>query len=439
MEIHSWGRFPSIEADIDEPVDNSSLGQVLQSHPPQNTLIARGAGRSYGDSALAGHIVSSRFLDNFLSFDEVTGEISCAAGVTLDQILRLCVPKGWFLPVLPGTKFVTVGGAIASDIHGKNHHVDGCFSTFIKSINLMLASGENVKCSDSKRKTLFRASCGGMGLTGIILDATLQLTRVDSAFIQQQTLMAENLEEIFLLFEENQDSKYSVAWLDCMARGKNLGRSVLFLGEHANDDNRVLRDSFSVSAPKYSPGFLLNKYSMRAFNGSYFSLNKRSNKDKLLHYENYFFPLDRIHHWNRLYGSKGFLQYQFVIPTDLAKEGITAVLTECIDKGKGSFLTVLKKMGSQNENLLSFPLEGYTLTLDFKYEKSLLPILDTLDDIVLAHGGRHYLAKDARMGEATFKQGYSNWEKFVKVRNQVDPNNLFGSLQSQRLGLAAVK
>jgi len=435
MKIHSWGRYPSIESDIDEPASFQSLGQILQLHDQQQTLIGRGAGRSYGDSALADHLISSRFFDNFISFNETTGEINCGAGVTLDQILRLSVPKGWFIPVLPGTKFVTIGGAIASDIHGKNHHVDGCFSTFVKSIKLMLASGETVLCNNSKRKNLYRASCGGMGLTGIILNAKLQLIPIDSAFILQKTLVARNLDEIFLLFEENHQSSYSVAWLDCMASGKNLGRSILLLGEHSNQDNLTLHDSFSVSAPRYSPSFLLNKHSMRAFNGSYFNLNKWRKKDKLLHYESYFFPLDRIHRWNRLYGGKGFLQYQFVIPSALAKEGITSVLNECIANGKGSFLTVLKKLGAQNDNFLSFPIEGYTLTLDFKFEQSLLPLLDTLDEIVLAHGGRIYLAKDARMGTSTFKQSYPNWQNFIKVRKQVDPNGLFESLQSQRLGL----
>ncbi|MBL4820974.1 MAG: FAD-binding oxidoreductase [Gammaproteobacteria bacterium] len=437
MEIHGWGRYPTVNADIDEPVDALSLSQLLQVQDQQQPAIPRGAGRSYGDSALAERVISSRFLDHFVKFDDAAGEIVCASGVTLEQILQISVPKGWFLPVVPGTRFVTVGGAIASDVHGKNHHLDGCFSEFVKSIGVMLASGETVQCSHTRQKNLFRATCGGMGLTGVILQATLKLSRIESAFIKQTALPAANLDEIFTLFEENAHSKYSVAWLDCLAKGKNLGRSLLYLGEHATDNNLELQDSFSVSVPFHSPGFLLNKYSIGVFNSGYFNLNKRGNGDKQLHYENYFFPLDRIHHWNRLYGRKGFLQYQFVIPTETAKEGISSVLREVSNKGKGSFLTVLKKMGQQNKNFLSFPLDGYTLALDFKYEQSLLPLLDRLDEIVLAHDGKFYLAKDARMNEQTFKQAYPEWEKFMKVRNQVDPDDRFTSLQARRLGLVS--
>jgi FAD/FMN-containing dehydrogenase len=435
MEIHGWGRYPAVDAEVCEPASVYSLKQTLLAQDPQRKLIARGSGRSYGDSALSSHIVSSRFLDNFISFNETTGEVSCDTGVTLDQILQISVPKGWFLPVLPGTKFVTVGGAIASDIHGKNHHVDGCFSAFVKSMTLMLGTGETIQCSKSKRKNLFRASCGGMGLTGIILNAKIQLTRIDSAFIQQESLVAKNLDEVFELFEENQDSKYSVAWLDSTAREKNLGRSILFLGKHVEDNKLNLRDSRPLSAPSRNPGFVLNRHSVRAMNSAYFNLHKLGKKNKILHYEKYFFPLDGIRHWNRLYGGNGFLQYQFVIPSQHAKAGIASILNECSKSGKGSFVTVLKKFGAQNENFLSFPLDGYTLTLDFKFEKPLLSLLDKLDEIVLSNEGRNYLAKDARMSESTFKQGYPNWQKFLKTCNQVDPQATFASSQSQRLGL----
>jgi FAD/FMN-containing dehydrogenase len=340
------------------------------------------------------------------------------------------------LPVLPGTRFVTVGGAIASDVHGKNHHTDGCFSSFVSSITLMLASGEIVQCSPDTNDTLFHATCGGMGLTGIILQASLRLARINSAFIEQRTEIAGNLDEILELFDEYADCKYSVAWIDCLARGSKLGRSVLLTGEHTNRGDLVNWDRMKVSAPPRSPGFLVNRHSMKLFNNVYYALQKSGRQDNILHYRDYFFPLDWIRHWNRLYGKAGFIQYQFVVPQASAKEAITAVLREIASQGKGSFLSVLKKMGAENNNYLSFPMAGYTLALDFKVEDSLFPLLDRLDQIVMDGGGRVYLAKDARMNESMFKQTYPRWQQFCQVRQDIDPTSLFGSLQSRRLGIS---
>ena len=439
MEAMGWGRYPKAKADLIEPADAQSLQKFVASQKKSASCISRGAGRSYGDSALAGQLIGSRFLDSFLALDEQQHTLRCGAGVKLGDILKVCLPRGLFLPVLPGTKEVSVGGAIAADVHGKNHHRDGSFCQHVTQISLVLASGEVVSCSATQNPELFRASCGGMGLTGAIVEATLKLAPVPSSYIDQRSLVANNLQECFAHIEDNADSKYSVAWLDCLATGDDMGRSVLYLGEYSKGKNRKsdrkYQDRSSISVPFSTPSFLLNKSSMSLFNSTYFSLQKHKSRTSRLDYDNYFFPLDRLSNWNRLYGSKGFLQYQFVLPGEGALEGITTVLEKISKQGKGSFLTVLKKFGEANENLLSFPRSGYTLTLDFKNETSLFPLLDELDRIVLDHDGRLYLAKDARMSEAVFKASYPNWEAFMAIKAKVDPHNRFASLQSNRLGL----
>jgi len=439
MEAMGWGRYPKTTADLIQPADSQALQKFISSQKKSAACIGRGSGRSYGDCALSEQLVSSRFLDNFLELDEQQKVLRCGAGVKLGDILKVCIPRGLFLPVLPGTKAVSVGGAIAADVHGKNHHLDGSFCQHVRQVSLVLASGELVTCSEQENSELFRATCGGMGLTGVINEASLSLDSISSSYIDQRSLVANNLAECFEHIEENASSKYSVAWLDCLATAKNLGRSVLYLGEHAASKNRKTdtryRERFGLGVPFSTPSFLLNKTTMSLFNAGYFGIQKRKKSSVTLDCDNYFFPLDSISNWNRLYGSKGFLQYQFVIPSDGALEGITSVLEKVSEKGKGSFLTVLKKFGEANENLLSFPKSGYTLALDFKNEPALFPLLEELDRIVLAHDGRLYLAKDARMSEDVFKASYPNWERFMAIKSKYDPSNRFASLQSNRLGL----
>ncbi len=440
MEVTGWGRFPKITAEIFEPADSQSLQKFLSSQNKSSKCISRGAGRSYGDSSLAAQLLSSRFLDNFLDLDEDRKTVRCGSGISLGDILKVCIPRGLFLNVLPGTKQVSLGGAIAADVHGKNHHRDGSFCDSVESISLVLASGELVSCSRNENADLFRSTCAGMGLTGVIVDATLTLQKISSTYIKQECLVANNLQESFDLIEANNDSMYSVAWLDCLSQGQELGRSLLYLGEHAEANNRKtdlkFRSRRGLSVPFSTPAFLLNKTTMTLFNNSYFALKKNSSGQSILDYDNYFFPLDNIRNWNRLYGAKGFLQYQFVMPSNSALEGMAAVLKKVADLGMGSFLTVLKKFGEENENLLSFPKQGYTLTLDFKQQPSLFPLLEELDQIVLDHSGRIYLAKDARMSETVFKACYPNWEEFVNIKCKYDPNGRFASLQSDRLGLS---
>lgn len=438
MEITGWGRFPVVTADIHEPVDFSSLQILLASNDPASKLLPRGAGRSYGDSALAQTVISSRFMDNFSDLDHDKLTIRCGAGVTLDAILRVSIPHGWFLPVVPGTSHISVGGAIAADVHGKNHHVDGTFGDHVLAITLLLASGDLISCSPTKNRELFQATCGGMGLTGVIIDATIQLRAVSGVNIRRTALIAQNLKESFELFEQHSAHQYSVAWVDCLTGGAALGRSVVFAGDHIPDRSdrpAVYRSRFGMSVPFTPPGMLLNRHTMSLFNNSYFGLQRRKSKASTVGYNSFFFPLDNISNWNLLYGPSGFLQYQFLVPEDGAYEAISAVLHKVSKSGKGSFLTVLKKMGPANENFLSFPMPGYTLAMDFKFERNLFPLLEQLDDIVLAYGGRLYLAKDARMNEKVFKAGYPQWEKFAEIKLKFDPNSVFASQQSDRIGL----
>jgi FAD/FMN-containing dehydrogenase len=432
MLTHGWGRYPQHDAKLMQPQNVPDTAQLLSENGP---VLGRGMGRSYGDSALADTLISTRHLNLLHSFDAHTGQLTCAAGISLAELLDVFVPRGWFLPITPGTQFVSIGGAIASDVHGKNHHLHGCFSACVESIVLLLADGSQVLCSRTERPELFHATCGGMGLTGLIVAASLRLLRIESAYIQQTTYKAANLEEALQLFEAHSASTYSVAWIDCLASGAALGRSLLMVGEHARDGQLLLPAKRALSVPLDMPAALLNRYSVQAFNELYYQRIRKAESKQRVSFESFFYPLDGIQQWNRLYGKQGFVQYQFVIPKTAGLQGMRAILERISSSHRGSFLAVLKTFGAANSNLLSFPMEGYTLALDFKLEAGLLELLDELDSMVLAYGGRLYLAKDARMSEATFKQSQPNWQQFQEIRAQYGALGKFASLQSRRLGL----
>jgi len=428
MMLHGWGRYPRVEAQVLAPASRAEIAAALRT-----PVIARGLGRSYGDSALAPCVLSTVRRDMLLAFDEQSGVLHCEAGASLDAILRLMVPRGWFLPVTPGTRFVTVGGAIASDVHGKNHHCDGCFSAHVPEIDMMLADGSVVTCSAQQRPELFHATCGGMGLTGIVLSAKLRLLRIDSAMIEQRTLRAPSLAAALELFAEHASQTYSVAWIDCISRGRAMGRSLLMLGEHAHDGHLELARPGRLAVPFDLPASLLNRRTVGAFDALYYHLPRSTHQR--VHYESFFYPLDSIGQWNRLYGKNGFVQYQFVLPEPAGLAGMSAILQEIAASGRGSFLAVLKRLGGHNGNYLSFPLAGYTLALDFKVDAGLFDMLERLDGMVHDYGGRLYLAKDSRMRAATFRRGYPQVEAFQQVRERYGALGRFASAQSQRLGL----
>ena len=444
MKLTGWGRYPTIDSQSVFPNQPGRVKPLIH-HESMQTQIARGLGRSYGDSSLAEHSINLSKLDNFINFDESSGELTCSAGMSFAEILRIFVPKGWFLPVTPGTQFITVGGAIASDVHGKNHHIDGTFCEHVSTLSLCLASGEIIECSKIHHPHLFRATCGGMGLTGVILHATFKLKPIETAFIKEMTYKTANLEETLAQFEEHDSTTYSVAWIDCLATGKTLGRSLLMLGEHALipefEDNIPEYDKLKVATasklnmPLDLPGFTLNSWSVKAFNALYYGKARQQLSQRFVHFTPFFYPLDSIQNWNRMYGKNGFVQYQFVIPKAAGLEGLTEILTEIANSKRGSFLAVLKVFGKENNHYLSFPEDGYTLALDFKMDSTLFAFLDRLDEIVLNYGGKLYLTKDARMSEQMFKQSYPEWQEFQKIRYQYDAHKAFNSLQSNRLGL----
>jgi FAD/FMN-containing dehydrogenase len=431
-ELHSWGRYPRIDAKITLPLSRS---QCVVAIDGTSSVIARGQGRSYGDSALAAHVLATGYLNHFHAFDATSGLLTCDAGVTLNDVVRTFVPLGWFLPVTPGTRFISVGGAIASDVHGKNHHVDGTFTEHVRCIDLLLGNGDQVKASAEENPDLFRATCGGMGLTGVILCATFQLKPIAASDIVETTIKAPCLEVVLEAFDAHCSSQYSVAWIDCLARGAGLGRSLLLLGEHAGDGPLTLQPTKALTLPIDLPTGLLCQASVRAFNMAYYGRVMRPQSVRRVPFEPFFYPLDTIIGWNRLYGKPGFVQYQCVLPKTAGLPAMRELLEHIAQSGLGSFLAVLKVFGTANANLLSFPTEGYTLALDFKVEPAVFGLLDKLDRIVLFYGGRLYLTKDARMSAATFKACYPRWQEFETVREKWHAHGKFASAQSRRLGL----
>ncbi len=440
VRLANWGNFPRIEAEMADFAEEEELAERLR---VWGSLIPRGLGRCYGDSALAPRVLSTRSCRRILAFDPEGGTLVCEAGTSLGEILATTVPRGWFLPVVPGTRFVTVGGAIASDVHGKNHHGSGTFSRHVEWIDIMTADGSVRRCGPAEEAELFRATCGGMGLTGVILRASIQLRPVETAYIRQETRATHDLDAVMALFEETEDRAYSVAWIDCQARGARLGRSVLFLGEHCpvedlpperRTEPLLPPRRRSLRVPVSLPSGLLNRWTIRAFNALYHRRARAVKGVSVVDYETFFFPLDRILEWNRIYGRRGFVQYQFVLPKRESAEGIPAILERIAASGLGSFLAVLKLLGRGGE-MLSFPVEGYTLALDFPATSPALRLLDELDRLVLRFGGRLYLTKDARMPLEMLERGYPELERFRRVRRAWDPEATFASLQSRRLEL----
>jgi decaprenylphospho-beta-D-ribofuranose 2-oxidase len=430
--ISGWGGYPTQEAQVITPLSISAYKAQLEHRP---SLIARGMGRSYGDSANAATVLQTTYCDHFVAFDTATGLLTVEAGVTLRDILKVTVKHGWFLSVTPGTSFVTVGGAIASDVHGKNHHGAGTFGQHVVSMTVLLGTGEVVTTSPTQLPDLFHATCGGMGLTGVILTATIQLIPIKSAYIKQRTIKAGSIEEACEAFEANSTSTYSVAWIDCLTTGKHLGRSVLMVGEHSDSGGLDLTVKAPITVPIHTPAALLNSMTMRAFNGAYWA-KAAHNKCQTIPLLPYFYPLDTIGGWNKLYGKAGFVQYQFVLPKADGVANMRKVLAQIAQSGAGSFLAVLKQFGPANQNLLSFPIEGYTLALDFKMSPSVIDLLHKLDDMVADMDGRVYLTKDAVMREASFKTTYPKWQEFESARQKYGAIGKFASAQSKRLGLA---
>lgn len=421
----SWGRYPKVEQAVfplywrDDPIPFDQFSSVLPF----------GQGRSYGDSCLndGGTLLDAEGLHRLIQFDPEKGILRCEAGVTLAEILRFCVPRGYFLPVTPGTRHVSIGGAIANDIHGKNHHRDGTFGCHVRGFEILRSSGERLFCSPSENVSLFRATIGGIGLTGLITWAEIQLKPVLGPLMQIEMIPFAHVDEFFSLSEDSDRKfEYTVSWIDSLARGRNLGRGIFLRGNHlplTSEKGRKEKGN-SVAIPFDLPGFLLNPVSMRAFNSFYYHWQRFKAGRRVMHYDPFFYPLDGVRDWNRMYGKNGFFQYQCVIPSDrndpqTTRSVIANLLNEGAQSGHGSFLAVLKKFGDiPSPGLLSFPKVGTTLALDFPNggEKT-LAFLEKMDEIVRNAGGRVYIAKDARMSRKSFQAYYPEWQELEKMRD----------------------
>lgn len=428
QKVTNWGNYPVVEKEIKS---EDSIEKIKDFVRNNNEVIARGNGRCYGDASLSEHIFSTKRLNKFISFDRLNGVIECESGVLLSEILEVIVPQGYFLYVTPGTKFISVGGAIASDVHGKNHHAEGCFSEYLETFSLLNENSEVITCSRTQNQDKFWATIGGMGLTGIILSAKFKLKNIETAYIRQESIKAENLDEIFKLFDESESWTYNVAWIDCLQTGKNIGRSIMMRGEHAfkheltkkfQQNPLRLKQKFIPKVPFYFPDFMLNKWSVKLFNYLYYSKQQKKEVKNFVDYETFFYPLDVVNDWNKIYGKKGFIQYQMVIPKDKGKAGMKKILETIAKSGNGSFLAVLKLFGKENPLAYnSFPLEGYTLALDFKVNPKLAELVSDLDEIVEEFGGRIYLTKDSMS-----KSSLTNY-----LRNVQNPK--FVSMQHKRI------
>lgn len=441
MKLSGWGRYPVLEARVHRPRNVEALRQLVVSEP---LLIARGNGRAYGDSAInIAATIETRHLNRMIAFDPVSGQLIAEAGVLLGDIIATFLHRGWFPMVTPGTKFVTLGGAIAADVHGKNHHRDGSFRSCVDWIEVMGPDGQVRRCSPQDDAILFDHTLGGTGLTGIILRAAIRLRPVESAWIRQTTIATPNLKAAMAAFETAQDATYSVAWIDCLGTGGNLGRSLVMLGEHAARADLSLtqaRAPFQIKSKRKLrvsmdlPSFTLNSLTVRAFNALYYWAGARNTGTQLVDWDSYFYPLDAILGWNRIYGRKGFAQFQCALPLNRSEAGLTALLSEIAKAGAGSFLAVLKRFGEQ-DSAFSFPMEGYTLALDFPVTSKTLALLERLDQITLAHGGRFYLAKDSRMTSATLHASDHRAAEFQAHRDSHGFTSRFKSAQSERLAL----
>lgn len=395
----------------------------------EGALLAYGNGRSYGDSCQnpAGTVIDMRSLDRIRAFDATTGLVEAEAGTMLCDIIAYAAPHGFFPAVVPGTQFVTLGGAIANDIHGKNHHRRGTFGCHVEALTLLRSDGREYRCSPTKNARLFRATIGGMGLTGLILSASIRLMRVASLDIEEKATRFGSLEAFFDLADAaDRENEYAVAWIDQLASGRNFGRGVLLAGNHARQGRHIAaRPDARLSVPVKPPFNVLNRPFLRAFNMAYRWKAGRPAERRAASYQGFFFPLDSVRDWNRLYGPRGLFQHQSVVPQEAAREAIPALLHAAQAAGQGSFLTVLKRFGGlRSPALLSFPRPGYTLTLDFPNQgEATLKLLDELDRITVAAGGAVNPYKDARMRADTFAASFPAWRLLEEMR---DPAFLSG-------------
>lgn len=426
--MSSWGRLSSLPHKVISALNPLQDSAAIAAGRPG---VPFGNGLSYGDCCLnpEGYLWSTRNLDHLISFDRETGLLKCEAGVLLMDIQSLVVPEGWMLPVTPGTQLITVGGAIANDVHGKNHHIMGSFSDHLTRIKFVRSDGELIECGPALNENWFAATVGGIGLTGLIVEADIQLKRVPGPWLESETIPYSNLTEFFKYADcSESDWEHTVSWIDCLAGSG--GRGLFMRGNFVSDGSRLKPSNKKLQVPFVPPISLVNKLSLRPFNEVYYWINKRKTGKRLVHYEPFFYPLDNLYDWNKMYGPRGFYQYQCVLPRNVGQVAVAEMLKEIGRSGQGSFLSVLKTFGNrQSIGMLSFPRPGVTLALDFPNNGSrTTELLDRLDRIVGEAKGRIYLAKDARMPKSLFESSYPRLQEFLNYR---DPG--ISSAMSRRL------
>jgi FAD/FMN-containing dehydrogenase len=436
-QFESWGRYPKLNAHLvpmhwqqDFPANIAGL---------HNGVLPVGMGRSYGDSCLLedGNLVVTTAMNRLLGFDPETGILTAEAGVTLAQILDFAVPRGFFLPVSPGTKYVTLGGAIANDIHGKNHHVGGTFGCHVPEFELVRTDGTKRLCSRTENPDWYGATIGGLGLTGMITWAKLRLRPIVSRMIDFEGIQFHGIDEFLALTEQYKHVEYTVSWIDCASTGKNFARGIFMLGDHS----RVPGELKPSPEPKLffpfeAPGFALNHTTVSMFNTVFFHKQRKPRVKALQDYEPFFYPLDAVLHWNRMYGKRGLLQFQYAIPWESAREGTIAILTEVAKSGLASFLAVLKAFGDvPSPGLMSFPQPGITLALDFPIkEGTTFPLVERLAGMTRDFGGRLYPAKDAAMTAAQFQTFYPQWEQLARYKDPAITSSFWERCTGDRPG-----
>jgi decaprenylphospho-beta-D-ribofuranose 2-oxidase len=436
-QLAGWGRTMASYAEVLTPTDEAAISRAFDAGP----TIARGLGRSYGDPAqLSGGVVLNNRELGGIGPITSDGSVTVGAGVSVDELLMMTVPQGWFIPVTPGTRQVTLGGALAADVHGKNHHRDGSIGDHVTAMRIVTPVGV-FDTSPSEHSELFWATIGGMGLTGVITSLTMRLTKIETDRVLVDTTRFANLDDVMAAMIEGDDRyRYSVAWVDCMTKGSSMGRGILTRGDHARASDVATATlqpprGARLTIPFDAPSGILNPLSIRLFNEAWFRYAPRSREGEETTIGSFFHPLDGVNDWNRLYGRRGFVQYQFAV-ADAQAEVVVRAIDRLSSSGVPSFLAVLKRFGPANHGLLSFPMAGWTLALDLPVGPSSLPaVLDDLDELVLAAGGRVYLAKDARLRPDVVRAMYPRLGDFLAIKQQYDPHHRLTSDLARRLNL----
>ncbi len=433
MYISGWGNNLVINSNIIYPKNINEIIGIIKDYKFRGILV-RGMGRSYGDVALNENIISLKYYKKTLELDEKDGLLKCSSNVTISEINDLIISKGWFLNVTPGSKFVSVGGAIANDVHGKNHHKDGSFSDFLEEFNIINENGEIMSCSKKINSELFYSTCGGLGLTGIIINVKIKLLKIKSKNIDVKIIKTKNFEQTIQKLNDLKDYKYLVAWSDTLSK-KNNGRSIIFCGEHSNDGDLNYKKQKNFKIPGLFGFFLMNSICLKLFNLIYYSFHKNNQKLKK-DINNFFYPLDTVSNWNKLYGKNGFTQIQLLIKQNKNnKDLFVEIIKYFSEKGFYSYLTTLKEYGEGNKNFLSFGEKGLSITLDIPLNNNFSKVYEEFEKKFKNENIKVYLAKDSFMSQTFFKNTYSKLNNFIELQKRINSNSTFKSKLSQRLGL----